>query len=265
NVLIIGGSVVTPGAALLAGLGALRAGAGRLRIVTCSRNATALGIALPEALVLGAAETAEGGIDPGCVEQLAPFLDSADAVLIGPGMTDQDAIDALARALFQKAPASAGWVFDARAISSIRQLGSLRKSNDKPIIITPHAGEMAGLLDRERREIEADPARFAREAATAFHATVALKGARTFIAEADARRLVCCQGNPGLATSGSGDVLAGVIAGLLARAAEPFVATSWGVYLHARAGDHLAERIGPLGFLAREILPEIPRIMQELQ
>ena len=250
---------------MLAGLGALRAGAGRLRIVTGSHHAIALGIALPEALVLGVPETAEGGIDPGCVGEIAPLLDSADAVLVGPGMTDQSAIDALIRALFQTAPASAGWVFDARAISSIRQLGSLRKSNDKPIIITPHAGEMAGLLQRERRDIEADPAHFAREAATAFHATVALKGARTFIAEADARRLVCCEGNPGLATSGSGDVLAGVIAGLLARAAEPFVATSWGVYLHARAGDHLAERIGPLGFLAREILPEIPRIMQELQ
>src|SRR5207237_1827066 len=123
NVLIIGGSVATPGAALLAGLGALRAGAGRLRIVTCSHNASALGIELPEALVLGVSETAEGGIDPGCIDEVAPLLDSADAVLIGPGMTDQDAIDALARALFQKAPASAGWVFDARAISSIRKLG----------------------------------------------------------------------------------------------------------------------------------------------
>src|SRR4029078_6250198 len=99
NVLVIAGGRDVPGGALLAGAGALRAGAGRLQIVTCARNATALAISVPEALVLGLRETPDGGIDPAGVEELAPFLESADAVLIGPGMQDQDAVAELSAAV----------------------------------------------------------------------------------------------------------------------------------------------------------------------
>jgi NAD(P)H-hydrate repair Nnr-like enzyme with NAD(P)H-hydrate dehydratase domain len=122
---------------------------------------------------------------------------------------------------------------------------------------------MAALMRRDRDTLEADPARWASEAAETFGAVVAFKGARTFIAAPD-RETCVAEGHVGLATSGSGDVLAGVIAGLLARGADPFRATCWGVYLHAEAGRRLAQDVGKLGFLAHELLPEIPRVMNAL-
>ncbi len=104
----------------------------------------------------------------------------------------------------------------------------------------------------------------ARRAAEEFRAAVVLKGRETFIAAPTGESYVNRAGSVGLATSGSGDVLAGVIAALLARGADPFDAPAWGVYLHALAGEALAASVGPLGFLARELSPEVPRIMAGL-
>jgi ADP-dependent NAD(P)H-hydrate dehydratase len=264
SVLVIAGSVQTPGAALLAGVAALRAGAGRLRIATVRSVATAIAVSAPEAFVLGLNETEAGGVAPSSVDELLPLIESADAVLIGPGLTDQDAIDKLCAALLVRAPPGTSFVFDARALQSLTCLDPLHSNHTKRLILTPHAGEMAGLLGRSRTEIEAQPEQWARTASDRFQAVVALKGARTFIAGPSTDGCVCRRGNVGLATSGSGDVLAGNISGLLARGASPFVATCWGVYLHAAAADFLATTIGPLGFLAREISPEIPRLLGEL-
>src|SRR5215213_132713 len=159
NVLVIAGGAKVPGAALLAGVAALRAGAGRLRIATCARNATALAVAVPEALVLGLPETEDGGIHPTALDKLHPFVKGADAILIGPGMTDQNAIDGLACGLFAKIAPGPRFVLDARAIGSLRQLGPLLEHHARSMVVTPHAGEMAGLLDHDRSEIEVDPER----------------------------------------------------------------------------------------------------------
>jgi ADP-dependent NAD(P)H-hydrate dehydratase len=264
NVLVVAGGRDVPGAAALAGVAALRAGAGRLQIATCIRNATALAMSVPEALLLGLPETPTGGIDPAAVPELMPLLESADAVLLGPGMQDEDAIADLTTAILQKVARGPGFVLDAGAIKNLYGGRDLLKRHEGRIVITPHAGEMAGLMGIERSEVESDPIRIAHQAAVDLHAIVALRGARTFIISPQEKPSVCRDGNVGLATSGSGDVLAGVIAGLLARGAPAFVAACWGVYLHAKAGDHLSETIGPLGFLARELLPEIPRIMGKL-
>jgi ADP-dependent NAD(P)H-hydrate dehydratase len=260
NVLIVAGGVQVPGAALLAGTAALRAGAGRLQIATCTRNAVAIGVAIPEALVIGLPETSEGGIDPRAIAPLAPHLKQADAVLIGPGLDDDHAIDGLRSAILRTIAPQLPVVIDARAIKGLRASNPHRAR----LVLTPHAGEMAGLMGVERSKVEADPATIAHQAAHDCQAVVALKGARTFIASIHEQPVVCKEGNVGLATSGSGDVLAGTITGLLARGAPPFEAVCWGVYLHARAGDQLARTIGPLGFLARELLLEIPRIMVEI-
>jgi NAD(P)H-hydrate repair Nnr-like enzyme with NAD(P)H-hydrate dehydratase domain len=119
-------------------------------------------------------------------------------------------------------------------------------------------------MGMERKDVEAEPANAACQAASELYSVMALKGALTFVATPRREVSVCREGNVGLATSGSGDVLAGIIAGLLARGAPAFVATCWGVYLHATAGDRLSRRIGPLGFLAHELLAEIPGIMGAL-
>jgi ADP-dependent NAD(P)H-hydrate dehydratase len=131
-------------------------------------------------------------------------------------------------------------------------------------VVTPHAGEMASCLKAEKTEVAGDPAATARRAAELFRCVVALKGAETVIALPDGECYRNRAGNVGLATSGSGDTLGGIVAGLAARGAAPVQAAVWGVHLHARAGDRLARRIGPLGFLARELLDEIPGLMAKL-
>jgi hydroxyethylthiazole kinase-like uncharacterized protein yjeF len=264
DVLVIAGGPQVPGAALLSGVAALRAGAGRLQIATCARNATGIAVALPEAFVLGLPETPGGGIAPSAIERLSPYLKQADSVLIGPGLEDEEAIAALVSAILETVEEDGpAFVFDARAIKSLRAASRRLARYRGGVIVTPHAGEMAGLMNMERPDVEADPPGTAQHAAAALSAIVALKGSRTFIASPQEEPVVCRKGNVGLATSGSGDVLAGIVAGLLARGAAPFAATCWGVYLHASAGDRLAERIGPLGFLARELTHEIPRIMAD--
>jgi len=131
-------------------------------------------------------------------------------------------------------------------------------------IITPHPGEMASLWEIERADVVAHPLEVARAAAARIGAVVVLKGPCTYIAAPNGEAFHNTAGNIGLGTSGSGDVLSGIITGLAARGAEPLRAAAWGVYLHAKAGEVLAREVGTLGFLAREILREIPPLMARL-
>jgi ADP-dependent NAD(P)H-hydrate dehydratase len=166
--------------------------------------------------------------------------------------------------LMRSAEENTAIIFDAGAIKAVGGSKELVLRNPSRCIFTPHAGEMAGLMNMERAAVEADPAGVATRAAKSFGALFVLKGARTYIASPTGQLAVCHDGNVGLATSGSGDVLAGVITGLAARGADPFAAATWGVFLHAKAGDRLADKVGPLGYLARELLDEIPKLLREL-
>jgi hydroxyethylthiazole kinase-like uncharacterized protein yjeF len=153
------------------------------------------------------------------------------------------------------------FVLDAAALADLRRARETLARHVGRIVITPHAGEMAGLLDVSREDISADPRRFAREAAVLLQCIVVLKGPETFVVKPDGQCWTYKEGSVGLATSGSGDTLAGVIAGLLARGAPPENAAQWGVYLHGEAGNTLARKQGPIGYLARELLSEIPALM----
>jgi ADP-dependent NAD(P)H-hydrate dehydratase len=262
QVFLIGGSTQVPGAILLAGEAALRAGAGRVRIATCKAHAAAMGIALPEAFILGLQESERGDIDSRELPRISPLIADADALLIGPGLTDQEGLNLLVRGILVQGFVGS-LLFDARAIKSVRHARGIIGRYSGRIVLTPHGGEMAALLGQERAVVEAEPQRWALEAAATFGAVVAFKGARTFIAAPDGENCVG-EGEIGLATSGSGDVLAGVIAGLLARGANPYQAACWGVHLHAEAGRRLAQEVGRLGFLARELLSGIPRAMDAI-
>jgi ADP-dependent NAD(P)H-hydrate dehydratase len=258
QILVVGGSVENPGAVLLAALGALRAGAGKLEIATSRDVAKHVGVAFPEARVRGLANTRAGEVAPSAARSLDEDIADADAVLVGPGMMDpRGATAILQRASQQRARAS--FVVDA---------GALTAYEDRPprlrAVLTPHAGEMAKLCDLTKRTVTARPLELACEMAKRLHAVVALKGAITYVANPDGRSWVNTAGNVGLGTSGSGDTLAGVIAGLCARGAKPDQAAVWGVYLHARAGDLLAREMGPLGFLARDLLTKIPRLLAQV-
>lgn len=135
----------------------------------------------------------------------------------------------------------------------------------QPVLLTPHAGEMAHLRGVSKEAVLAEPAQAVITASCEWNAVVALKGAVTLIAAPGSGRWRHEAGHPGLATSGSGDVLAGVIAGLAAQQVPLEQACAWGVVLHALAGKELARRLGPLGYLARELPAEVPRLLRRLR
>lgn len=263
TVQVVGGCAEVPGAVLLAGEAALRAGAGKLRLATVRSAAFHLAMAMPEALVVALEETAEGTIAPGAAAALLPRLDGCAAVLLGPGMSGEGA-RALAAALLDGLDPGAGIVLDAGAMSNLGAHPEALRRHGGRSVVTPHAGEMASILRIPKDEVSADPLAAARRAADALGAVVAMKGSLTWVVAPGGAALSCDHGLVGLATSGSGDTLAGIVAGLLARGATPVQATAWAVWLHAEAGHRLSRRIGPLGFLARELLAEIPAIMADL-
>lgn len=262
HVLVLGGSHEMPGAVILAATAALRAGAGKLTIATGDSVAALVALAIPEARVIGLAEIGGGGFRPEAVAELDFLRDQVNAVLIGPGMQDEAATASLVRALLPRL-AGIAVVLDACAMDIARSGPSAFRFAE-PVVLTPHAGEMAHLTGAAKEDIERDPVQHALRAARDWNAVVALKGAATIVNAPDGKRWRHEGGNAGLAVSGSGDVLAGIITGLAARGASLAQATCWGVALHALAGDVLAARVGPLGYLAREIAAEIPALLDRL-
>ncbi len=189
----------------------------------------------------------------------------ASALLIGPGMVDPAAVAKLVPEVIGRLDLEqTAVILDAEGFGCLKDIADLFHKQPGRGIITPHAGEMAGLLGIDKTEIQANRAAIALQAAEYFQVVVILKGATTIIAGPGGKIYANKTGNVGLATSGSGDTLSGIIAGLAARGAPPIQAAAWAVYLHGSAGEQLAARFGPLGFLARELLPEIPGLMAGL-
>jgi ADP-dependent NAD(P)H-hydrate dehydratase len=274
TVMVIGGSREIPGAVILAATAALRAGAGKLQIATSREVAPWVAVTVPEARVIGLREVGVGGFHAGASQILRSELARCDAVLLGPGMRPCAAVDGLLRAF--KAglagreghhPGIGAVILDAGALERLggrRSLARLGGVPGAPVIATPHMGEMATMLRIPRDRVSADPLAIALDSARRLGVIVVLKGERTYVAAPDGTVFHNTSGNSGLGTSGSGDVLSGIIAGLCARGADPVQAAVWGVFLHAKAGEILAGRMGTLGFLARELLPEIPGLMARL-
>ncbi|MDP4024899.1 NAD(P)H-hydrate dehydratase [Methylobacterium sp. NEAU 140] len=265
RVLVVAGCTQLPGAVLLAAEAAMRAGAGKLQIAVCRDLAVPIGIAVPEALVVGLPQTPDGGIASACADDLAGRAGRSDAVLAGPGMNEDADGAALAAALVRgAADGDAGVVLDAGALAALSDAPGLTGGLARPAVITPHAGEMAKLLGQSREAIEADPLAAARAATDRFGTVTVMKGGRTHVVAPDGQAWCYEVGHVGLATSGSGDTLAGLIVGLLARGAAPEAAALWSVYAHGEAGRRLARRYGGIGFLAREIPGQVPGILAEV-
>jgi hydroxyethylthiazole kinase-like uncharacterized protein yjeF len=263
SALVLGGSVSVPGAALLAGVAALRAGAGKLKIATVGSAAVGLALAVPEAMVIGLPETPQGGVDGArASDGLREVAEACDALLVGPGLMGSGPTTALAVELMEALP-SAAFTLDAAAVSGLAAHADQVRRHKGRVVITPHAGEMAQLLDRSRDAVEADPLDAALAATDLLQAVVVMKGAQTWVVDPHGARWLYEGGGVGLATSGSGDVLAGIVVGLLARGVEPLTAALWGVFLHGEAGKRLAASVGPVGFLARELSGEVPGLLRE--
>jgi len=264
RVLVVGGSREMPGAVILAATAALRAGAGKLQIATCRSIAQSVAVAVPEARVLALPETKAGAIAASAAEEVTERAQYVNAVLFGPGMIDEEIVARLVgRVLPRIGKVTA--ILDAAALQCFKESPQCLHDLECKAIVTPHAGEMAKMMNVSKASVTRESLVTAREAARKFHAVVALKGAETHIVSHNVSKTYCNRtGNVGLATSGSGDTLSGIISGLAARGATPLQAAVWGVYLHARAGDVLAKERGRLGYLARELLGEVPALMAEL-
>jgi len=258
---VIAGSRETPGAAILAGTAALRAGAGKLRIATAGSVAAAIGAAVPEARVIGHAESEDGCIEGAAVASLVELAAQARSITAGCGLRHGAGLDRLLKALLG-CGADIPLILDATILGCLPAMADAVRAWTGGAMLLPHAREMARLLECEADEVERDPLAAARRAADRYRAVALVKGRYSFIAAPDGRAFRFEGGGIGLATSGSGDVLAGIVGGLAARGADPLTATLWGVWLHGEAGRILTDKVGRVGFLAREIADLVPELLE---
>ncbi|MFC7531160.1 NAD(P)H-hydrate dehydratase [Actinoplanes sp. GCM10030250] len=243
TVLVVGGARSTPGAVLLAGVAALRAGAGRLQLVVASESAVALSIAVPEAKVVGLPR------DGDTSDEVLSMAEAADVIALGPGLDDIDHTTRLMREVLGAAGQQSAVVLDAYA------LGALSKDRDllrqERAVLTPNLVEAEHMLGRDPGD---DLPGAARELAERYGAVVSIYG---HIAAPGGGAWREESGDAGLGTSGSGDVRAGIVAGLLGRGSDPEQAACWAAYAHSMSGRRLAPRYGRVGFLARELVDEV--------
>ena len=271
SVLTVAGSAFYRGAALLAAEGALRTGAGIVTLASVEPVVSAAAACLPECCLCPCSAGVEGGIAP----ENVPLIrrQKATVLLLGPGLggTAQSAARAaetlaLVQQLLPGFEGSA--VLDADGLNAAAQLLAGGRELPHPageLIVTPHPGEMARLTGLPAAQINADREGTARQYAQAWNAVVVLKGARTVVAAPDGRMLVNPTGNPGLARGGSGDVLSGMTAALLACGLPAFEAAACAVYLHGAAADRAAAEHCEYGMLPHDILPELGRLFAEHQ
>jgi NAD(P)H-hydrate epimerase len=262
RVLVAAGSINYIGAAYLACTGAMRTGAGLVTLATASSLQPILAAKLTEATYLPLPESRPGIISLGAAKVLTPRFESYRVLLLGCGLGQSPSTAEFVRALL--APKMPALVLDADALNILSQVPRWWQLTGDAII-TPHPGEMARLGGLSVEEVQADRLGTAAKFAALWKKTVVLKGAYTVIAAPDGRCRLSPFANPGLASAGTGDVLAGAIAGLAAQGLALFEAASLGVYLHGRAGEMVRETLGDAGMLASDLLPELPRAMKQLK
>lgn len=261
-VLVVGGNRGTPGAVILSGEASLRVGGGKLQVGTAAGTSAQVALALPEALVAGLPQDDSGDLAVEAAPEVVELAHGAAAVLLGPGLLHPDAAADLLAAVV---PQLAGpVVVDALGSAYITGRPDGLHHLAGACVMTVNPTELARTLQVDDDEVERDPVRATVRLAKQARSVVVCGGTRKIIATPDGETWQVEEGGPGLGIAGSGDVQAGFVTGLLARGAEPAQAAVWGAYLHAVAGDRLADGVGPLGFLARELPALAPRLLAEL-
>lgn len=262
SILVIGGSSETLGAVLLAAEAAMRTGAGKLQVATAASVAPFAATVLPEALVRALPENDAGAIRADAADAVRDLAEDADAVLIGPGMADKEETQEFAARLLPhlRGPLA----LDALGLACVTADAACLHHLKARVVLTPNPLELAYALHLEQDEVADDPAGAAADLAARAQAVVGLGGVTSWVAAPDGGLWRDDSGAAGLGVSGSGDVRAGITGGLLARGADPAQAAVWAAYLHGRCGERLSSTVGRLGFLARELPPEIPRALAEI-
>ena len=257
RVLVIAGSVGMTGAAFLCAEAALRVGAGLVTVGCPASLNDILEVKLTEALTLPLPETYQRSLD---TRALAPILEHAEAasvLAIGPGLSRQPETSVLVRRLVARVDKP--MVVDADGLNALADAAVLLEGEHAPAVLTPHPGEMGRLMGVSTERVQARRAHFAEAAANRFHSVIILKGACSLVAEAGRPLTVNPTGNPGLASGGTGDVLTGMVAGLIAQGLLPFEAGAAAAYLHGLAGDLAARKLGEASLVAGDVLAAVPQ------
>lgn len=263
HLLVVAGSPGKTGAAALAAESGLRVGAGLVTLGVAAGLNPIMETATREAMTAPLAEAAPGVLGPESLDQILALAQGKNCLAIGPGLGSAPATGELVRSLVRRSPCPL--VIDADGLNHLA--GRLDCLEELPVatVLTPHPGEMARLLGVTAAAVQSDRIGCARNVATSLKVHVILKGARTVIACPDATVFVNPTGNSGMAAGGMGDVLTGAVAGLITQGAHPDRAACTAVYLHGAAADGLAQRVGPRGFLAGEVMRRLPAEIARLQ
>lgn len=258
RLLVVAGSRNTPGSAAITATSAMRSGCGKVTIATVESMAPHIALAVPEALVLGLAETREGAFARSAIRTVVDRCADFDAVVVGPGMRQSRLTSTLAERLL--ALNLDRLVLDAAMLYALPPHDAAARDAATPILL-PHSREMAALLCCEPDEVDSDPLGCGLQCAARYGALTLVKGPQSHVVTPDGQAWKYKGGGPGLGISGSGDTLAGILGGLLARGAEPLAGLLWAVWLHGEAGASLSRKVGKVGFLARELSAEIPALL----
>jgi NAD(P)H-hydrate epimerase len=264
KIAVVAGSPGMTGAACLAAESAIRSGAGMVKLLVPRALVPVCAAKLTEVMVFGMPDS-EGVFAKNAIDAAAPFLEEADAILLGPGMSTVESARHFVRAILEHNEKPL--VLDADGLNAIQdsKKATTKRLARSASILTPHAGELARLLGKTIEELVKDHVGSARQAASSFGSEVIFKGAPSVVASPQGAADLCSLGNDGMATAGSGDVLAGLLVGLLAQGLSPSAAARVGVMVHSRAGDIARAELSRRGMIAGDILRFIPYAWRELE
>ena len=256
HILVVAGSIGKTGAAAMTAMSAMRAGAGLVTLAIPESLNPVLETQVLEAMTYPLPETKSGVIGDSSFDKIMDLLSGKKCLAIGPGLGEAAETKKLVHRIIKESLTTL--VIDADGLNNIAGSPQILKKAKAPLILTPHPGEMAKLTDSTTKSVQKDRITCAREFAKKFNVHIVLKGAKTIIAHPEGNIFINPTGNPGMASGGMGDVLTGIIAGLVSQGFSPESATHTGVYLHGAAADLLAEKIGPFGYLSTEVMNAIP-------
>jgi NAD(P)H-hydrate epimerase len=263
HVLVVGGSTGLTGAVVMAAQGALRSGAGLVTAAVPAGLHSILEEKTLEVMTLPLPATADNALEAEALSVIEEFARRCQAVALGPGIGRHPSSQAVVRQYLGRSRCPL--VIDADGLNALAGHTNLLREAKAPVVLTPHPGEMARLLGTSTSKVQEDRLGVAEHAAREWGVTVVLKGARTVVASPQGNTYLIPTGNPGMATGGSGDVLTGVIAGLLAQGMSPEEAAAVGAYVHGAAGDAAAQELGHRALVAGDLLAYLPKVLRQLE
>ncbi|MBW1698963.1 MAG: NAD(P)H-hydrate dehydratase [Deltaproteobacteria bacterium] len=262
HLLVVSGSTGKTGAAAMTATSAVRAGAGLVTLGVPRRLNPVMESLVVEAMTYPLPDTAQGFLDDSAYDPIMELVSSKRCLALGPGVGTAPETARLVQRIVETCPVP--MVIDADGLNNLAGHTDILQKTKAPVVLTPHPGEMARLMDTTAQQIQKDRVQNARDFAVRFNVHLVLKGAATVIAHPEGTVYVNTTGNSGMASGGMGDVLTGLIAGFLTQGYSPEAACHLGVYVHGAAADTLAQKVGPFGYLASEVMNAVPGEIKKL-